>query len=197
MGIPTFSVPKDLDRKLYKRYKPVSKPEFEKLARPLRQLIPPSKPLLPGMGLGEFRGTVYRREARDFLWVIAFSLLLKESAYEQLRGAGITLTCGPAVMEDFKTYEVRKEYQRIAEIKPVKCMAVQCLEFAESRDCPECGVRITKRPKRLFLKERAIPKGEFLFAVEETDQLIANEEFEGTVKALRLKNIAFAPVDLV
>jgi hypothetical protein len=49
----------------------------------------------------------------------------------------------------------------------------------------------------LFLKRRAIPKNALLFAVEETDSLVATGTFANAVKRLRLNNIEFDPVELV
>ena len=174
-----------------------SRTEFDRLKDPIQKLLGEEKPLLPGVGFGPFRGTVRHSEKRDFVWVLLQVLLLKESTLEQLKQAGLRITTGPAIIEDSKTSKISPDYQRIAELEIVSCMAIQTLEFTESRSCAECGLSVIKRPERVFLKRSALPERLPLFFVEETASIVASDEFATTVKKLKFNNIAFEPIELV
>jgi len=195
-GYPNLSLQGKVEEGLYQA-RLVTKYDYLQLARTVESLFPDCPPLYPGTGFGPFRGTVGHGEKRDCLWVSPQKLLLKETAYDQLAESGLRIGTGPAVMEDFKTYQARPEYRRVVDLKVICCMAVQTIEFAEFRNCSECGVRVLKRPERLFLKKKAIPEDLPLFMVRETASIIANEEFAKAVKSLKVKNTAFEPVDLV
>ena len=195
-GLPTLTLPEGLDESLYTLRSPVPKSEFDALVEPLKALAPPSTRFLPGMGFGQFRGTVGHKEKKDFAWSM-FKIFPKEEAYARLADVGIRLPTAPAIMEDLKTGEINEQYRRIVMVKPVECMAVQSLDFAESANCIGCGTRIKKRPTKLFLKKKKVPTEEIIFAVEETDQLVANEDFRNAVKTLKLSNVAFDPVELM
>jgi hypothetical protein len=188
--------PAGINREEYKLRDPVLMEDFEILADPLRSLVSRGDQLLPGTGLGEFRGTIANpKEKRDFLWVSAFRLLPKETAYQKLLERGINIPFGPSVMTDIKTSEVRPDYRRIFEVPVVKCMAIQSLEFAEFKNCRTCGLSIARRPSQLFLKRRFIP-GFPLFALEETDQILANDAFKDAVLDLKLSGIKFKPAEV-
>ena len=197
LAYPTLDISGKLNEKQYESRWPVSRMKFEELASPLKKLVDKDMPLLPGMGFGEFRGPIRRREGRDFLWVLDFILILKESAYMRLKDAGIQLVVGPAVINYSNKREVSPDYKHVVEARPVECMSPEMFKHTEYADCSECGRTIVARPKLLYLKKESVPSELPLFAVLETHQLVVNEAFAATVTELKLTNIAFEPVAIV
>lgn len=197
LGIPTLDIEGRLDGDKYRRSGSVPPDECESLAAPLRQLMNDRWPVLPGMGFGPFLGTVLKQEKRDFLWLFSRTLLLRESAFEALREAGISMTTGPAICKSSRNPAIRTDYRRVAQIWPAECMDEQTLSYAEHRRCPSCGLRLKTRPKRVFLRREGIPGGMDVFAMDDCSSVIVTEKFRDAAMRLRLTNICFEPVEIV
>jgi hypothetical protein len=198
LGCPNLDIAGKLEEKVYKSPRTVGRVQYDEFSKPLEDLrTSDMPPLLPGMGFGPFLGRVMHTEKRDFLWIAGRKIAIREDAFQRLAQTGINLENGPAIINDLKTRELRSDYKRILVTKPIKCMARETLEFIEWNECPECGLYVARRPNRIFVKKASIPSGLPLFAIEETESIVGNDEFAVAAKSLKLTNIDFEPVEIV
>lgn len=195
-GYPNLDIHGKLHESAYQLRSPVTCSEFEALKQPLVPIAEKGRPLLPGLGFGPFRGTVKHTEKRDFMWVWSTELLPREPAWAVLTQKVMGLRCGPAVMRDRKTNEVRQDYRRVFDLEMINCLMRGAIQPAfECKQCASCGVGIKDDDAPLVLRRSAIPHGTVLFVPKEFPRLIiASEVFAEAARDARLNNISFSPV---
>ncbi len=197
LGVPNLDLTGQIDTSPYERPGSIEPDAYARLCAPVEAINRTGFALLPGIGLGPFIGRIDKREAKDFLWIWNDYLLIKETAFLSLCATGLSFTTGPAQITSGRPPLPRSDYIRIAQIRPVRCMASETLRYAETRECKGCGVNVETRPKRLFLERRLIPEDLDLFNPGQCLGTVVSERFHDAAIRLRLTNIRFDPVGLV
>lgn len=203
LGCPNLDITGRMNEEAYRSLRQVTPERFQELVTPLKSLLKEDWPLLPGMGFGPLLARVMLREKRDFLWMFGRTVLLRESAYRGLLAEGVSMTAGPAIVKNSRDGKLRSDYAKVAQIRPVPCMADETLAYAEHRDCPVCGINVIVWPEKLFLRRDMLPRRMDLFAVAGLGNvtaftnIVVTEEFRRAVERLHLTNIAFEEVVLL
>jgi hypothetical protein len=84
LSFPEIELPASLDKSLYTTPRAVPVETFQKLAEPIRGLLPRGVEPSPGLQFGQLRGAIVRRGASDFVWLNPWTLLAREIVAEVL-----------------------------------------------------------------------------------------------------------------
>ncbi len=168
---------------------PMSMTEFRTVQARLAPVLGPDKPLEPGTSFGplsgEFRGTVH-----DFTWPSPWSLLLKQSVFEQIRGEGFMLEGATADL----TFKVLRDDEWVLHSGPGEPLVE--IDFSPTarlasdsfERCEICG-RTIKVVDRIVARSSVNPLMPIQQVYEEDSMFLVSEAFAKYIQQKRFSGV--------
>ena len=176
------------DTKPYEKRGAVPPERFEELPRPLRTLLGPHLPVLPGTQFGTIAGVAVAKVG-DFAWQKPMTPLICREAYNELLSRGIQIS--GVTSEVRSRTKIQKELV-VLQVEPRARWDES--SFIEAHNCIACG-RYLGKIKSLVIKESSVPKDADLFRISwHTMRVLCTEAFKNTVNELHLTDIAFKEI---
>lgn len=180
----------------------VSLEDFHQIKGRIEQAAGRSVNLIPGCSIGELAGECFKAKLEDFVWGRILYPQISERARDLLAEEGVELLTAECSI----LYQGRPIRTHLAiQVEPVSLLTEDSLERLGITHCKRCGHFKQPRPQLrvrsrqpvpavsegYLLKRKAWPKGQHLVALQETQRVIASQEFMEAVKKHKLKDIQF------
>jgi uncharacterized double-CXXCG motif protein len=188
LAYPAIDLSSLSNEKRYRNVWPVSLEELEELRRPIRQLAGDEIYLPPGTGFGPLIGPA-KGNFGDFAWVGSWTLLIRKTALQGLKSAGVSMPVGIPTQLRFAKGN-QPEFLEL-QIEPY---AMLVFPPSTPQPCPACerlGIRL---PEQIIVEKSSIPDVDLFRARNFTTIILAKERFMKATKDLKLTDISFQEV---
>jgi hypothetical protein len=171
-------------------------PEYRRLAADVGHQSGKMTNIIPGAGLGPFRGKVLRKFVNEFEWAGSAQLLIRASFYERMKRAKLGVVAAEIELTGF--HKGDEPYLAVA-VPPVRVLAEEFFVSNELLRCDECGT-ILPGGRELLGTELMLARSQlknvsaFFTPWELPGRILASEKFVEQLLNLRATGLEFKEV---